>query len=67
MWKIRKVPQVTTDHRLAEAQEEPAGWGCFFRFGLDSQKFFCEIESEFLNSRLLAGGFVMECAKMSWF
>ena len=29
--------------------------------------FFCKIESKFLNSRVLAGGFVIECAKKSWF
>ena len=30
-------------------------------------EFFCKIESKFLNSSVLAGGFVMGCAKKSWF
>ena len=28
---------------------------------------FWKIESKFLNSRVLAGGFVIGCAKRSWF
>ena len=28
---------------------------------------FCKIKSKFLNSRVLAGGFGMGCAKKSWF
>ena len=51
-------------HRPAQAQEEPAGRGCFSRLGLKSQKFFCKIESKFLNSNVLAGSFVMECANV---
>ena len=47
---------VTAGYRPAQAQEEPAGWGAF-----------CKTKSKFLNSRVLAGGFVMGCAKKSWF
>ena len=53
----------------AQAQEYPAGGerGCFSRFCLKSQHFFCKIELKFLNSRVLAGGFEMGRAKKSWF
>ena len=37
--------------------------GNLFCFCLKSQKFFCKIESKFLNSMVLAGGFVRRCAK----
>ena len=30
-------------------------------------EFFCKIELKFLNSRVLAGGFVMGCPKISRF
>ena len=59
--------RVTTGHRPAQAQEKLTGWKRFSRFCLKSQNFFCKIESKFLNSRVLAGGFVMECVKKSWF
>ena len=36
-----------------------------FLFGIT--EIFCKIESKFLNSRVLAGGFVIRCAKTSWF
>ena len=58
---------VSADHRPAQVQEEPAGWGRFFRFFFKMAKMFCKVESKFLNSRVLAGGFVMGCAKKSWF
>ena len=32
-------------------------------FCLKLQNFFCKIESEFLNFRVLVGSFVMECEK----
>ena len=42
------------------------GVGAFpFLFGVTES--FCKMESEFLNSRVLAGGIVMGCAKKSWF
>ena len=34
-----------------------------FQFLSRVTKFFCKIESKFFNSRVLAGGFVMGCAK----
>ena len=53
VWKLREVVNVcvTTGHRPAQAQEEPTGW----------------IDSNFLNSRVLASGFVIGCTKKSWF
>ena len=59
--------RVTAGHRPAQAQEEPAEWGCFPSFCLGSQKVFCKIKSKFLSFRVLAGGFVMGYAKISWF
>ena len=35
--------RVTAGHRLTQAPEEPAGWGRFSRFCLESQNFFCKI------------------------
>ena len=69
VWKLREVlnVRVTTGHRLAQAQEEPAGWRRLPRFCLEFTKIFYNIESKFLNSKVLAGGFVMRCAKKSWF
>ena len=58
---------VTAGPRNAQAYEEQVGWGSISRFCLKSQKFFCKIESKFWNSRVLVGGFVMGCAKKSWF
>ena len=40
--------------------------GAFPVFAWGHRNFY-KIESKFLNSRVLAGGFVMGCAKMSWF
>ena len=34
-----------------------------FQKSLNSQSFFCKVKLKFLNFRVLAGGFVMECAK----
>ena len=53
VWKLYEVLnlRVTGDHRPAQAQEGPAGWGPFFRFCPGSQNFFCKIESKCLNSR----------------
>ena len=34
-----------------------------FLFLSGATEFFCKIKSKFLNSRVLAGGFVMGCAK----
>ena len=59
--------RITAGHRPAQAQEEPAGWEALFLFLSGVTDFFCKTESKFLNSRVLAGGFVMGCAKMSWF
>ena len=69
VWKLREVLniRVTADYRLAQAQEKPAGWVRFSRFCLNVTKNFLQKESKFLNSRVLAGGFVVECAKKSWF
>ena len=56
----------TTGYRPAQAQEGPAGWrggDTFLVFCLGVTKPFYKRESKFLNSRVLAGGFVMECAK----
>ena len=41
--------------------------GALFPFWSGVTEKFCKIESKFLNSRALAGGFVMGCAKKSWF
>ena len=51
--------RVTAGYRHAQAQEEP------FLSGVT--EIFCKIESNFLNFRVLASGFVMGCAKKSWF
>ena len=72
--------RVTAGHKPAQAQEEPAGLGVLFPFLSGVTEIFCKIESKFLNYRVLAGGFVMgcaksfgfkryvmECAKTSWF
>ena len=42
--KLREVfnVRVAARHRLAQAQEEPAGWGSFSRFCLRSQNFFLQ-------------------------
>ena len=67
VWKLREVlnVRVAAGHRPAQAQE-PAGW---WRFSVLSEitEFFCKMESKFLNSKVLAGGFVMGCAKRFWF
>ena len=44
VWKLREVPnvRVTTGHKPAQAQKEPAGWGRFSRFCLKSQNFFAK-------------------------
>ena len=44
IWKLCEVlnVRVTTGHRPAQAQEEPAGWEGFSRFCLGSQKFFAK-------------------------
>ena len=65
--KIRLTHRVDAEsciikHRPAQAQEISAWKGRFSRFCLRSQ-----IVSKFLNSRVVAGGFVMRCAKKSWF
>ena len=45
-----------------------ASWvEALFPFLSKVTNFFCKIESKFFNSRVVAGGFVMECAKKSWF
>ena len=60
--------RVTAGHRPAQSQEEPAGWGAFPVLSeVSVTENFCKTESKFLNSRALAGGFVMKCAKLSWF
>ena len=70
--KVSKLPEVlnirvTAGHRSAKTQEKPVRWGHFSRSCLKSQKFFCKIESKFINFRVLAGGFVMGFAKKDWF
>ena len=69
VWKLCEVVnvRVTVGHRAAQAQEGPAGWGRFSRFCRRLQEFFCKMESKFLNSRVLAVGFVLGCAKRFWF
>ena len=59
--------RVTTGHSGAQAQEEPAGWKALVPFLSRITDRFCETELKFLNSRVPAGGFVMRCAKKSWF
>ena len=54
--------RVTTGHRPDQEQEEPAGWRRFTHFCQKSQNFFAT-QSKLLNSKALAGGFVMGCAK----
>ena len=68
-WKLREVlnVRVTTGYWAAQAQEEPAGWGALFPFLSGVTEIFCRIKSKLLNSRMLAGGFVIGCAKKSWF
>ena len=68
VWKLREVlnVRITAGHRPAQAQEEPAGWGAFPVLSeVSVTENFCKTESKFLNSRVLAGGFVMGCAKKS--
>ena len=38
-----------------------------FPFLSEVTEIFCKLKSKFLNSRVIAGGFVMGCAKKSWF
>ena len=66
LWKIRRRVanivlnvRVTAGHRLAQVQEEPAGWGASPVFVWSHKIFF----AKFMNSRALAGGFVIGCAK----
>ena len=68
VWKLCEAlnVHVTADHRPTQAQEEPAGWG-LFPFLSEVTEYFCKIKSKFLNARVLAGGFVMGCAKKFWF
>ena len=54
---------VTAGHRPTQPQKEPAGWEALFPFLSGLTEFFCKVESKFLKSRVLTGGFVMECAK----
>ena len=67
IWKLCEVLniRVTAGYRPAQTPEEPAGWMSISCFCLKSQNSFCKIESKFLNSRVLAGGFVMGCTKKS--
>ena len=58
---------VIAGYRLAQEQKEPAGLGALFSFLSKVSEFFCKPESKFFNSRVLAGGFVIRCAKKSWF
>ena len=48
-------------HRRSQLDE------ALFPFLFGVTEIFCKIESKFLNSSVLAGGFVMGCAKKSWF
>ena len=59
--------RVTAGHRSAQAQKEPAGWEALFPFLSEVTDTFYKMESKLLNSKVFAGGFVMGCAKMSWF
>ena len=40
--------------------------GALFPLLPEGTEAFCKMESKFLNSRMLAGGFVIGCAKKSW-
>ena len=62
VWKLHEVLNVRVS--AGQAQEEPAGWGRF-PFLSEVTEIFCKVESKFLNSRVLAGGFVVGCAKKS--
>ena len=68
VWKLCKVlnVHVTAGHRPAQARRSQLA-GALFPFLSEVTDYFCKIESKFLNSRLLADGFVMECAKKYWF
>ena len=42
--------------------------GAFFQFFVGVTEYFCKIDRvNFFESRVLAGGFVLGCAKKSWF
>ena len=41
--------------------------GAIFPLLSEVTEIFCKLESKFLNSKVLAGGFVMGCAKRFWF
>ena len=54
VWKLRR-------HRRSQLG------GALFPFLSGVTEFFGKMESKLLNSRVLAGGFVIECGKKSWF
>ena len=62
--------RVTKGHSPAQAQKEPAGWGGeggLFSLLSGVTEIFLHNKVKILNSIGLAGGFVMGCAKKSWF
>ena len=58
-----KCVRITAGHRPAQANWVEA----LFPFLSKPAQHFCKTKSKVLNSRVLAGGFVMGCAKKSWF
>ena len=63
VWKLRQVLNVSVTAGTGGAR-----WvGALSPFLSKVTKKFRKTESKFLNSRVLAGGFVMGCAKKSWF
>ena len=63
VWKLRQVLNVSVT-----AGTGGASWvEVLFPFLSGITEMFCKIKSKFLNFKVFAGGFVMGCAKKSWF
>ena len=56
-----------TSRGPAQPPEEPAGFGVLFPFLSGGHRSLLQNRVKVVNFRVLAGGFVMECAKQSWF
>ena len=64
VWKLRLTYALLQVIGLPRHRKNQQGGGAFVVFLWGN---FCKIKSKFLNSRVFAGGFVMGCAKKSWF
>ena len=67
VWKLCEVLNVRVTAGACQGTGEASWVGALFPFLPGVTEILCKIKSNFLNPRVLAGGFVMGCAKMSWF